>query len=60
MIVVVSRGNPVDSDLETGPLMSVWFLEPEKSISVGPKRAPSRERVILDELSVLIRERVVL
>ena len=53
-------GNPVDSDLETGSSTSVGFLEPEKSISVAPKRAPSRERVILDELSVLIRERVVL
>jgi hypothetical protein len=48
-------GNPVDSDLETGSSTSVAFLEPEKSISVAPKRAPSRERVILDELSVLIR-----
>ena len=51
-------GNPVDSDLETGSSTSVGFLEPEKSISVAPKQAPSRERVILDELSVLIRERL--
>ena len=53
-------GNPVDSDLETDPLTSHAFLQAKKSISVAPKRAPSRERVILDELSVLIRERVVL
>ena len=52
-------GNPVDSDLETGSLTSFAFLEAKKSISVAPKRAPSCERVILDELSVLIRERVI-